>query len=177
MGSFCIVEVGLLLLCVAMKWAVIGRFSDTNHPFFSSFHYRWTIMLNFKGAMAPLSHLLSGTAYNIWFYRLMGAKVGKDAYLDGIALEYDLLEVGSRAAINADCDATAHTVERMVLKMAYVRVGEDSAMLPGSVVMPGGLLEPGALLLERSQVLKGDVVRTGEVYAGQPAQRVVGSHC
>jgi len=174
LGAYCLVEVGLLFVMVAMKWVVMGRYREENYAFFSGFHYRWAIMLNFKGAMAPLAEHLCGTAFQIWFYRLMGAKVGRNAYLAGLALEFDLLEVGDGAAVNAECDCTAHTVERMVLKMAHVRAERGSALLPGSVVMPGGLLEQGALLLERSQVLKGDVVRVGEVWAGQPAQRVTG---
>jgi len=171
--AFFAVEVGLLMLACAMKWAVMGEYKEGNNAFFSGFHYRWAIMLNFKGAMAPLADHLAGTAFQNGYYRLMGAKIGRNAYLSGIALEFDLLEVGDGAAINDDCDATAHTVERMVLKMAPVRIEPSSAMLPGSVVMPGGLLEKGALLLERSQVLKGDVVRAGEVWAGQPAQKIV----
>jgi acetyltransferase-like isoleucine patch superfamily enzyme len=172
--AYLTIEVSLLFLAAAMKWAVMGEYKEENHTFFSSFHYRWAVMLNFKGAMAPLGDHLSGTAFQAWYYRLMGAKIGKDAYLAGIALEFDLLEVGDGAAVNDDCDATAHTVERMVLKMAPVRIQANSAMLNGSVVMPGALLGRGALLLERSQVLKGDEVRDGEVWAGQPAKRVFG---
>eukprot|EP00425_Heterocapsa_triquetra_P036026 CAMPEP_0195079106 /NCGR_PEP_ID=MMETSP0448-20130528/21115_1 /TAXON_ID=66468 /ORGANISM="Heterocapsa triquestra, Strain CCMP 448" /LENGTH=1754 /DNA_ID=CAMNT_0040111911 /DNA_START=38 /DNA_END=5302 /DNA_ORIENTATION=+ len=175
LAAFLFVEVGLLLLACLLKWVVMGTYKEENFTFFSNFHYRWAIMLNFKGAMAPLGDHLSGTAFQIWYYRLMGAKIGKNAYLSGIALEFDLLHVGNGAAINDDCDATAHTVERMVLKMAPVILEDNSAILPGSVVMPGGRMEQGALLLERSQVLKGDTVRAGEIWAGQPAQRIPGS--
>eukprot|EP00972_Heterocapsa_arctica_P086160 12700065-Heterocapsa_arctica.AAC.1 len=75
-----------------MKWAVMGEYKEEHHTFFSNFHYRWAIMLNFKGAMAPLADHLTGTAFQIWYYRLMGAKIGKNVYLAGIALEFDLLE-------------------------------------------------------------------------------------
>jgi acetyltransferase-like isoleucine patch superfamily enzyme len=170
-AAFFAIEVGLLVLAVVLKWLVMGTYKAENHTFFSNFHYRWAIMLNFKGAMAPLADHLTGTAFQIWYYRAMGAKIGKNAYIAGIALEFDLLELGDGAAINDDCDATAHTVERMVLKMAPVKVEANASIFPGSVVMPGGLMEKGSLLLERSQVLKGDVVRAREVWAGQPAKR------
>ena len=61
------IEVSLLLLAVAMKWAVVGEYREENHTFFSNFHYRWAVMLNFKGAMAPLGDNLSGTAFQAWY--------------------------------------------------------------------------------------------------------------
>jgi len=174
MAVFSAMEVLFLLTTVALKWSMIGRFKEGNFAFFSGMHVRWSIMMNVKGAMSPLAEQLQGTIFQNWYYRLMGAKIGRNAYIAGLALEYDLLEVGDNAAVNEDCDTTAHTVERMVLKMAPVQIERDCAMLAGSIVMPGGRMEKGSLLLERSQVLKGDVVRSGDCWAGLPARRIDG---
>jgi non-ribosomal peptide synthetase-like protein len=171
-GAFMLGNIALLLFTVVMKWAIIGRYEEANHPFLSRFHFRWSIMMNFKGAMAPLSEHLQGTAFQAWYYRIMGATVGKNCYLAGLALEYDLLHLGDGVAINEDCDTTAHTVERMVLKMAPVRAQRCSSLQAGAVVMPGGVMEEGALLLEHSQVLKGDTVPADEVWGGLPARKV-----
>ena len=65
-AAFFAIEVGLLMLAVVLKWLVMGTYKAENHTFFSNFHYRWAIMLNFKGAMAPLADHLTGTAFQIW---------------------------------------------------------------------------------------------------------------
>jgi len=92
MTVFAAVDIGALLLTVVFKWLLIGRYKEANHAFFSSFHFRWAAMMNVKGALSPLAENLQGTVFNSWYYRMMGAKVGKNAYLAGLALEYDLLE-------------------------------------------------------------------------------------
>merc|ERR1719242_1090439 len=111
-----------------------------------------------------------GTALYSAFLRAMGASVGRDCTLFGFTLEFDLLSIGDRVHVGQDCDNTCHTVENMVLKMVPVRLGSGSAMQRHSFVMPGAELGEEAVLLEESQVLKGDVVPPGEVWAGNPAE-------
>merc|ERR1719235_820922 len=109
---YILMDFALVLLTIALKWLVIGRYTEGNFAFFSSFHIRWAVMMNAKGSMSHLAESLQGTPFQAWYYRMMGAKIGKRAYIAGICLEYDLLEVGDGGAINEECDTTAHTVER-----------------------------------------------------------------
>ena len=60
----------------------------------------------------------------------------------------------------------------MVIKLAPVKIGAGATMRNGSVLMPGGEMEPRSVLLDQSQVLKGETVPAGEVWAGLPAQPV-----
>merc|ERR1719353_1939021 len=118
--------------------------------------------------------VIPGTVFYNWFYRANGAKCGKNVCNWGFTLEYDMFSAGDYACIGEDCDNTCHTVERMVLKVADVRIGDYAAMCAKSVVMPGGELQTGALLLDESQVLKGDAVPENECWSGQPAEKVLG---
>ena len=113
---------------------------------------------------------LHGTVFSRFFNRSLGADIGKDACLMTDALEADLLTVGTHASVNEDCDITCHTVENMVLKLAPVKLGNQSTLRSYSVVMPGGTMERSAVLLEQSQVLKGETVTANERWAGLPAQ-------
>merc|ERR1719450_297729 len=124
-----------------------------------------------RGATSGLADIIQGTAFNNWVHRALGAKIGRDCCLFGLALEYDLLTIGDRVAIGTDCDTTGHTVENMLLTFAPTQVAEDSAMLNGSFLMPGGTLETGGVIMESSQVLKGETVPKGEIWAGLPAAR------
>jgi len=159
-----------VLVLIAAKWLIIGRYRAGDFRFFSAYHYRWMVMMLFDHA-ANIRGFLYGTAFNAWFYRAMGAKVGRNCFLSGLAVEYDLLEIGDGVAIGMFCDTTCHTVENMVIKLAPVRIHSGACLCPFSFAMPGSVVEENAVLLEHTQVLKGETVPEGEVWAGIPAAR------
>jgi hypothetical protein len=156
-----------------MKWLVIGTFKEREVVFFGLEHFLWMVWLMVSSTFNHLE-AFHGTALYGAFLRAMGSKVGGDCTLFGFTLEFDLLHIGDRASVGLDCDMTCHTVENMVLKMVPVRLGSYSSMQRHSFVMPGAELGEGAVLLEESQVLKGEVVPAGEVWAGNPAERLRG---
>ena len=99
-----------LMLHVALKWAIVGRYSEGDYPFFGEYHVKWMVMMLLAGAAEDVIDSLGGTAWMAIYYRLMGARVGKDCCLFGLALEYDLLTLGDRVAVGWECDTTCHTV-------------------------------------------------------------------
>jgi len=164
-----LVEFLLLLVQIAMKWLVMGKYEAGDYKFFGSYHLRWMSLMIFGQGLSALADCMHGTTFEVWICRACGAKVGKDCYLGGLVVEYDLLSIGDNVAIGSGCDTTGHTVENMVIKLAPTRLGDGVAMLPGSFAMPGSVIEDEAVLMEHTQVLKGEVVPKGEVWAGMPA--------
>lgn len=162
-----------MLFVVALKWGIVGKYRSGSFPFFSAYHFKWMVMLSCQHALR--TDWWMGTVIMQWYYRLMGAKVGKDVCTFGLATEFDLLEVGDRVAIGRASDNTCHTVENMVIKLAAVLLADDTTLLEEGIVMPGAKVERGGLLLEKSQVLKGETLPAGEVWEGLPAERREGS--
>jgi acetyltransferase-like isoleucine patch superfamily enzyme len=158
------------LLVVATKWCVVGKYKDGSFPFFSSYHYRWMVMLNLQHAIKD--DWLHGSVFLNGLWRLMGANIGKNACMFGLATEYDLLTVGDYCSIGHGSDNTCHTVENMVIKLAPVKLEDYASILDAGICMPGGVMKKGSLLLERSQVLKGETVPAQEVWEGLPAERI-----
>jgi acetyltransferase-like isoleucine patch superfamily enzyme len=158
------------LAVIAVKWCLVGKYKEGSFPFFSSYHYKWMVMLNLQHALKD--DWLRGTVFINWVWRLMGAKIGKNACIYGLATEYDLLTVGDYCSIGRGSDNTCHTVENMVIKLAPVKLEEYSTILEAGICMPGGTMKRGALLLERSQVLKGETMPALEVWDGLPAERI-----
>jgi len=164
----CLIE---LFLTIGAKWLIIGRYKVGDFPFFGQYHVRWMAMMILSSGVSDLAEAMQGTIFNAWVYRANGARVGRNCYLAGLAVEYDLLEIGDHVAIGPECDTTGHTVENMVIKLAATKLGSGVAMCPASFAMPGAVVEDDAVLLEHTQVLKGETVPRGEVWAGMPAAR------
>lgn len=98
--------------------------------------------------------------------------MGDRACVAGKALEFDLLTLGAGASVGRLCDATCHTVENFVIKLAPVAIGDRADVGARSVVMPGGALGAGATLLPHALILKGEAAADGTVWAGLPAEAV-----
>merc|ERR1719215_234114 len=103
-----------------------------------------------------------GTEFMVWYYRAMGASVGANCCLFGLAFEYDLLSIGDCSSVCWECDTTCHTVENMIIKLVPTHLEAYTSMLCHSMVSPGATLGRGAVLLENSHILKGEQVPPNE---------------
>src|SRR5207247_10139952 len=60
---------------------------------------------------------LRGTPLLPWYLRLLGAKIGRRVYIGTTGfLEWDLVEIGDRTALNDDCVMQTHLFEYRALK-------------------------------------------------------------
>lgn len=91
-----------MMWVLAMKWLVVGwRVAGSYDWDKSNYCQRWQLHLALSrpiygngGVLAPLT----GTAYIAWFYRAMGAKIGRNCAIfaggkAGLMTEPDLVEV------------------------------------------------------------------------------------
>ena len=86
--------------------------------------------------------------------------------------ESDLMMLEDEVTIDRGGIISSHTVENMVLKLAPVYYHKGCTTRSNAVLMPGGAMEPHSVLLEESQVLKGETVPSGQVWAGLPAEPI-----
>ncbi|HEY6166465.1 MAG TPA: Pls/PosA family non-ribosomal peptide synthetase [Verrucomicrobiae bacterium] len=167
----CCVAVALALALA--KWIIIGRFRPFERPLISAFVWR----LEFVNALyeflvTPLAlEALQGTPMLPWYYRLLGARIGRRTYFHTTGLlEFDLVEVGDGAVVNEDCVLQSHLFEDRVLKAAPLRIGKGCEVGTVSVVLYDSAMEDGARLDALSLLMKGEVLPTGTRWAGSPAR-------
>jgi non-ribosomal peptide synthetase-like protein len=163
----------IAIVAVALvKWIVAGRYRPFVHPLWSAFVWR----LEFVNALfeffaTPLALLaLQGTPLLPWYFRLLGARIGRRVYMHTTGLlEWDLVDVGHRVALNDDCVLQTHLFEDRVLKGSRLYIGEDCAVGSGSVLLYDSKMEDGARLDAISLLMKGETLPAGTAWAGLPA--------
>jgi non-ribosomal peptide synthetase-like protein len=164
---------GLMLLVVAaVKWAVVGRYQPFVRPLWSNFVWR----LEFVNALyeffaAPLLlETLQGTPFLPWYLRLMGAKIGRNCYIDTTGfLEWDLVELGDRTIINENAVVQTHLFEDRILKASRLRVGADCIVGATSVVLYDSVMEDHSRLDALTLLMKGETIPRGTRWIGIPA--------
>jgi len=169
--AFVAVQLLGLLLPVAAKWLLIGRFRAGRYPLWGWYYCRWWLVRKLMG-LAPLNYL-AGSPLLAPYLRLFGARIGTGCHLGSAALQLpDLLEIGDGASIGYGAVLEPFYVENGWLIQAPVRVGAGAFIGANSVIMLGGLVGDGAWLAEQSLVARDQSIPAGETWAGSGSRRV-----
>jgi non-ribosomal peptide synthetase-like protein len=161
-------------MVVACKWILMGRYVPGEKPLWSPFVWRTELLtaLHEHIADAFLVEMLAGTPFVCWFFRLMGAKIGKRVYMETTALtEFDLISIGDDAALNLDCTMQTHLFEDRVMKMSRIEVGAGCSVGAGSIVLYDSRMSAGSALGDLSLLMKGESLPAGTCWEGTPARR------
>ncbi|KAJ7065262.1 acetyl-CoA synthetase-like protein, partial [Mycena amicta] len=172
-----------LLWVIVSKWILIGRRKDGRYSWDkSSYCQRWQLHLTMSrliykgygngGVLAPLT----GTAYIVWYFRALGAQIGRNVALypggrTGLMTEPDLVRLEDNVNLD-DCSVVAHINSRGNFSLNSLRIGNGCALRSGSRLLSGASMEDSSMLLEHTLMTSGDVADAGTVYSGWPAKPI-----
>ena len=162
------------LLMAGTKWLLMGRYRSCERPLWSPFVWRTEVVTSLLDNFASpfFLDLLAGTPYICWFFRLLGAKIGKRVYLDTTELtEFDLIQIGNDVAVNLDCTLQTHLFEDRVMKMAPVHVEQNCHLGAMSLVLYDTQIREGASVGDLSLVMKGESLLSNTSWTGIPGRR------
>ncbi|KAJ8092843.1 putative NRPS-like protein biosynthetic cluster [Marasmius tenuissimus] len=172
-----------LLWVIITKWIVIGRRqAGQYHWDKSSYCQRWQLHLTLSrplykghgsgGILAPLT----GSVFIVWFYRALGAKIGRDCTIfpcgkAGLMTEPDLVELGNEVSLDY-CSVVAHINTKGNFALNSLKIGDGCAMRSGSRLLSGASMDDSSMLCEHTLLTSGEVAEAGQVYVGWPARQV-----
>jgi len=173
-------------IVIASKWILLGRRKPGNYDWDkSSYCQRWQLFLAIErirrrcfGRRGILG-MLTGTAYVTWYFRAMGAKIGRDCalFVSGrpslMFTEPDLLEMGDRVVVD-DASLVGHINTRGKFDLNMLHVGDRCVLRSNSRLLSGARMENDSCLLENTLIMAGDIVDEGETMQGWPASRAQG---
>jgi non-ribosomal peptide synthetase-like protein len=166
--------VAAVLFTIAAKWILVGRYRPCEKPLWSTAVWRNELINALHEHLAEpfLAGALTGTPFVCWYFRLLGAKIGRRVYMETTDFsEFDLAEIGDEAVLNSDCTIQTHLFEDRVMKMSTVQIGARGNVGAGSLVLYDTVMEPGAALGSLSLLMKGETLPAGSRWEGIPAQR------
>lgn len=159
-----------LITVVGLKWMIMGRFKPTVQPLWSSYVW-WNEFINgmYESLLSPWISNFFGTPFAAIFLRLMGCKIGKYCYIEtDLFSEFDLVNVGDYAALNAGVVIQNHLFEDRVMKSSYVNIGKGCTVGNMSVVLYDSTMEEGAVLGPMSLLMKGEHMPAKQNWYGIP---------
>jgi non-ribosomal peptide synthetase-like protein len=163
------------LATIVAKWVLVWRYRPSEKPLWSTAVWKNELInaLNEHVAEPFLIGALTGTPFVCWYFRLLGAKIGKRVYMETTDFsEFDLVDIGDEATLNADCTVQTHLFEDRVMKMDVVKIGRRCNVGAGTLALYDTVMEDGAALGDLSLLMKGEVLPAGSKWQGIPAQRM-----
>lgn len=172
-----------LTVIIAAKWGLLGRRQPGNYDWDkSSYCQRWQFFLTLEKMRLRcfqgygLLSMFTGTAYMVWYFRALGADIGKDCalFVNGrpslMLTEPDLLTLGDRVTVD-DASLVGHINTRGKFDLNRLRVGDRSVLRTSSRLLSGAEMGADSCLLEHTLIMAGDVVDEGATMQGWPAGR------
>ncbi|KAH7116342.1 peroxisomal-coenzyme A synthetase [Dactylonectria macrodidyma] len=173
-------------LVVSAKWILLGRRRPGNYDWDkSSYCQRWQLFLAIESIRRHcyrgqgILGLLTGTQWLVWYFRLLGAKIGKNCALFAngrpslMLTEPDLISIGDRVAID-DASVVAHINTRGKFDLNRLDIGDGCVLRTGSRLLSGASMKNNACLLEHTLIMAGDAVEENWTMQGWPAERFLG---
>ena len=165
----------LILLVPVVRWITFAIGTPLGkYPYISFKGYQWA-SYNALILIVRFSFInwIRATPFNVFFYRLMGMKVGARTQINtAVVSDCNLITVGDDTVIGGDVTLIAHAVEGANIVTAPVRIGSRVTVGLMTVVMPGCEIGDNAILAANAVLKKGTVVGPGEVWGGVPAKKL-----
>jgi acetyltransferase-like isoleucine patch superfamily enzyme len=132
----------------------------------------WLLNAGFISLVRFLFLPFTRSSINIFFYKLLGAKIGKNVIINTTCV-YDvhLLEIGDNTVIGGDAAIIGHSAEGDKLIIAPVKIGKNVSIGQYTTVLPGAVIEDGAIIGAMSLVPKFKRVKKG-IWGGVPIRRL-----
>lgn len=124
------------------KWTIIGRHKEGLYPMWGSYHTRWWLVQKITDICGY--GWFGWTNYTrVLFYRLMGAKIGKNVTMSKVKVgEWDLVEIEDNAVLEG-CTIRPFGAEwNTTMYLGKVKIGRNSTVGVASIVAPGTEVPP-----------------------------------
>jgi non-ribosomal peptide synthetase-like protein len=159
-----------LLVPVAGKWLLVGRFVAEDIPLWSLHYLRFWFVKSLMRT-SPLV-LLAGSPLYVLYLRMLGARVGCGAAVFSAKVPAcpDLLTVGAGTVVRSDVAFYGYRVEAGRIRTGHIHLGRDVVIGDASVLDIDVVMEDGAQLGHASCLHTGQLVPSGESWHGSPAR-------
>ncbi len=162
------------LVVIVVKWAALSRPKPGAYPFFSMTVVRWAcINVLAETANQMFIRWVIGTDFIVWWYRLLGAKIGRNVTIATVVLsDWDLIEIGDDVFLGGRCTVIGHVGEMGRLKFERTIIRSRCTVGQEASVFPGVVMEEGAVLGAHALATKGMHLQADSIYGGVPARLI-----
>ena len=166
------------LLVSALYFALVERcvagFRSLEPTYCSIYDPRfWVHERLWKVPALDYLHSFDGTAYKAFIWRLMGVRIGRRVFDDGVHIpERTLVTIGDDCVLNNGSKIQCHSQEDATFKSDHTTMGAGCTIGVGALVHYGVTMGDGSVLAADSFLMKGEEVPAHARWGGNPAREM-----
>ena len=166
----------LTALPIAMKWLVIGRWTEERIPVWSLRYFRFWLVRRMIQAN-PMIMFIGSPLYNVYL-RLLGAKIGRNVVIFSSIVPAcpDLLSIGDGTIIRKDSNLVGYRARSGFIETGKVTIGRDAFVGEATILDIGTSIGDGAQLGHTSSLHQGQAIPAGKRYHGSPARETTDNY-
>lgn len=158
----------LSIVSIGFKWLVLGRIKPGRYKLWGSYYFRFWIVDKVIN-ICPIIYFTGTPIMNV-FLRLLGAKVGKDTYINTSAISvFDLFKVGNNVSICTDTHMRGYTIADGYLQIGSIEIGDNSFVGTRCCLANNSVMESNSSLEDLTLVPEGGRIPHNENWGGSPA--------
>jgi non-ribosomal peptide synthetase-like protein len=171
LGVYVAITIVTGLIAIALKWIVLGRTKPGVYPLWGVYYFRWW----FAARVAGLVHIkwLQGTPVMRAYWRLLGAKVGRDVVIsDYEAGAVDLIEIGEGSTFGSKTTFANGEAIGDKLVLGRITIGKDVSAGASVVFGHACVISDHAEIADLTAIAPGITVGKAEIWDGSPGRKV-----
>ena len=163
--------VGVCVLPVIAKWALIGRWTPRPIRIWSLDYVRfWIVKTLIRSSLAAV--MFSGSPLYVMYLRALGVRIGRGTVIWSrhVPVCTDLLTIGAGTVIRKDAFFQCYRAQAGWIQVGPVTLGRDSFVGERAVLDINTAIGDQAQLGHTSALHSGQVIPAGQRWHGSPAQ-------
>ncbi|CAO3592963.1 unnamed protein product [Absidia cylindrospora] len=164
-------------VAIVVKWLVIGRYRAGRYPMWGQYYLRWWFVHQVCRIAGRGVFKMNPTWY-CWYLRMMGAKVGRNCWVDIHAdiQEFDLVTIGDGCCFD-NCSVRPFTLSKGNINLSEVVIGNNCVIGLKSVVAAGSHLPSGTVMGPLTSSHSYDVKSGGAAHVDTPEGMLFADLC
>ena len=159
------------IFAILFKWMVIGRIKPGKYKLWSLYYFRFWIVDKVIG-ISPASYF-TGTPIITNFYRLLGAKIGKNTYINShTASAFDILSIGDNVSICTDTHIKGFEIKDGYLHIGSIEIEDECFVGTRCCISENTKMERNSSLEDLSLLPTGCIIPANENWQGSPAEKI-----
>ena len=161
----------LSAFAIGFKWAVIGKIKPGKYKLWGIYYFRFWIVDKVIN-ICPVTYFTGTNIMNV-FLRLLGAKVGKNTYIDTSAISvFDLLKIGNNVSICTDSHLRGYTIADGYLNIGSIEIDDNAFVGTRCFLAINSKMEKNSSIEDLTLVSEGCTIPKNENWGGSKAVKI-----
>lgn len=161
----------ITIFAITLKWLVIGKIKPGRYKLWGSYYFRFWLADKLVN-ISPISYFTGTPIMNV-FLRLLGAKIGKNCYINTSAISaFDLFKIGNNVSICTDSHLKGFTISDGYMDVGLIEIADDCYVGTRCCLSHNTRMERNSSIEDLTLVPQGFVISANENWGGSPAVKL-----